>query len=482
MAAKRALVVDDSKSARAFLSSLLEKHNLEVDAAESAEDAIEYLTRHRPDVIFMDHLMPGMDGFQAVQAIKANPRTATIPILMYTSQEGELYLGQARALGAIGVLPKQIAPADVTKVLHQLRLAEDRRGQMVASPFIPIVEADADAETVIAPSLLAAPPGTLHAADLAVHTLDHAAHAPVTPEVLLRDQIAELRRFMVATLDEQTERLLEDVRLMLRDTPRDAPPPAAAVTPPKPALDRRWLGLALAASIAALLFAGLWLNESADRRSLQRSLNAANQNAAAAAATTTEPAAVDPAAESPPDAGTAPAATPRGAGTAAARTGATPRVPPVTVLAVPYGEVPLAGARVERVRSLLMDLAQSGFRGVVDVHTYPGRYCLAGNDVEGYSLAPDELTYLQCDVLGNPADERQGSSQRQSLPFASMIAERRRASDGAIDIRISNGTADQMAKPYPEIGSNPPRVPSAAEWNSVAADNNRVEVRWAPAN
>jgi len=151
-------------------------------------------------------------------------------------------------------------------------------------------------------------------------------------------------------------------------------------------------------------------------------------------------------------------------------------------LAVPYGEVPLAGARVERVRSLLMDLAQSGFRGVVDVHTYPGRYCLAGNDVEGYSLAPDELTYLQCDVLGNPADERQGSSQRQSLPFASMIAERRRASDGAIDIRISNGTADQMAKPYPEIGSNPPRVPSAAEWNSVAADNNRVEVRWAPAN
>src|SRR6478735_7830621 len=127
MTAKRALVVDDSKSARAFLAKLLEEQSVEVDAAETAEQAIEYLAHHRPDVIFMDHLMPGMDGFQAVQAIKSNPRTAMIPILMYTSQEGELYLGQARALGAVGVLPKQIKPADVSKVLYQLHLVQDRR-------------------------------------------------------------------------------------------------------------------------------------------------------------------------------------------------------------------------------------------------------------------------------------------------------------------------------------------------------------------
>ena len=43
--------------------------------------------------------------------------------MMYTSQEGELYLGQARALGAVGVLPKQIKPTDVSKVLYQLHLA-----------------------------------------------------------------------------------------------------------------------------------------------------------------------------------------------------------------------------------------------------------------------------------------------------------------------------------------------------------------------
>ncbi len=147
LGAKRALIVDDSKSARVFLSRILEKYEIDVDSAENAEVAIEYLGTHRPDVIFMDHMMPGMDGFQAVQAIKNNPRTATIPIMMYTSQEGELYLGQARALGAVGVLPKQIKPADVSKVLYQLHLVQDRRSSEQTS-FKPVtletVEIDAD--------------------------------------------------------------------------------------------------------------------------------------------------------------------------------------------------------------------------------------------------------------------------------------------------------------------------------------------------
>src|SRR5450631_4954182 len=131
MTARRALVVDDSKSARAFLTRILEGYELEVDGVESAEQAIEYLAIQRPDVIFMDHLMPGMDGFQAVQAIKNNPLTATIPIMMYTSQEGELYLSQARALGAIGVLPKQIKHADVSLVLEQLHLLGEPEVELV---------------------------------------------------------------------------------------------------------------------------------------------------------------------------------------------------------------------------------------------------------------------------------------------------------------------------------------------------------------
>src|SRR6202167_4154126 len=140
MARKRALVVDDSKSARVILSRMLEKYDVEVDMAESAEKPMDYLTRHRPDAIFMDHLMPGMDGLQAVQVIKSNPSTAMIPIMMYTSQEGELYVGQARALGAMGVLPKQVRPVDVSKVLYELHLLPDRRD--MAEPALQPVEID----------------------------------------------------------------------------------------------------------------------------------------------------------------------------------------------------------------------------------------------------------------------------------------------------------------------------------------------------
>src|SRR5229473_553683 len=138
MARKRALVVDDPKSARVILSRMLEKYDIEVDMAESAEQAIEYLKGNRPDAIFMDHLMPGMDGLQAVKAIKSNALTATIPIMMYTSQEGELYVGQARALGAMGVLPKQVRPVDVSKVLYELHLLPDRRD--AAEPALVPVE------------------------------------------------------------------------------------------------------------------------------------------------------------------------------------------------------------------------------------------------------------------------------------------------------------------------------------------------------
>jgi len=119
---KTALIVDDSRLARTVLGRLLGEHGVAADTAPSAEAALEYLKERRPDVVFLDHNMPGMDGFQALEAIKANPATATIPVMMYTSQEGELYVGQARALGAIGVLPKSLHPVEVTKVLRSLHL------------------------------------------------------------------------------------------------------------------------------------------------------------------------------------------------------------------------------------------------------------------------------------------------------------------------------------------------------------------------
>src|ERR1700726_164967 len=214
MARKRALVVDDSKSARVILSRMLEKSDIEVDMAESAEQAIEYLKNNRPDAIFMDHLMPGMDGLQAVKAIKSNALTATIPIMMYTSQEGELYVGQARALGAMGVLPKQVRPVDVSKVLYELHLLPDRRD--MAEPALAPVELECGKPVEDGP------------AAVANTTLDWGRRL----ETAVKDQAGDVRRFIVASLDSFASRIVSDVRDSLPVMAAEIPPRAARAARP----------------------------------------------------------------------------------------------------------------------------------------------------------------------------------------------------------------------------------------------------------
>lgn len=120
MAIKTALVVDDSKSARFSLKKLLQQQGIKTDFAESAGDALNYLSTNTPDIIFMDHLMPGMDGFEATKAIKANPDTRDIPIIMCTSKEGSDYGEQALAIGAHAILPKPAPSATLLAILNKL--------------------------------------------------------------------------------------------------------------------------------------------------------------------------------------------------------------------------------------------------------------------------------------------------------------------------------------------------------------------------
>ncbi|MEH6358470.1 MAG: response regulator [Pseudomonadales bacterium] len=115
-----ALLVDDSKSARFALRKLLERNGLRVDIAENAEQALGYLNDNRPDVIFMDHFMPGMDGFEAVKILKTQPNTATIPVVMCTSKDGDAYMAEAHAAGAVDILSKPATSGSLGEVLDKL--------------------------------------------------------------------------------------------------------------------------------------------------------------------------------------------------------------------------------------------------------------------------------------------------------------------------------------------------------------------------
>ena len=62
---------------------------------------------------------------------------------------------------------------------------------------------------------------------------------------------------------------------------------------------------------------------------------------------------------------------------------------------VPYGADALGGARLEVIRQLLYRLAHQKVAGVADIRTFPGRFCLVGSAVDGYSLAPEETAFSQ---------------------------------------------------------------------------------------
>lgn len=85
----KVLVVDDSKTELMFLSDLLQKNGFAVKTAENAEDAMRRLEEEQPDLILMDVVMPGQNGFQLTRAIVRNPQYANVPIILCTSKNQE---------------------------------------------------------------------------------------------------------------------------------------------------------------------------------------------------------------------------------------------------------------------------------------------------------------------------------------------------------------------------------------------------------
>ncbi len=453
---KRALIVDDSKSARVVLSRLLEKHDLAVDTTDSAESALQYLREHRPDVIFMDQVMSGMDGLTAVQAIKSDPSTASIPIMMYTSQDGELYAGEARALGAVGVLPKRMAPADIASALYELQLLPDSRGA-VADGFdrvqLPAVESGAGPV-----------PGVIVKAGVADTA---AAAAPATPapldavalrsivEPLLQEQGTELRRFVVASLESMSARVVTEVSAQVAaavaaalPTPAapepSAPPPV--IEPPRPHPPTGWIALTALAALLAVAGGLYGWRQHVAADALGTRLDAAAQELAAAKSALV-----------------------------AAQQAAAPAARPAERLPVPYAEAPLAGSRLTVLAALLADLETRGFEGTVTVTSAAGDFCLTGNPSEGYGLAPGEMPANRCDVVGNPFDDALKPADREPAALGALVAGVRDRSHGAIDVRVEH----VGRVPSPGVYPSAPDA-SAAQWNAVATGRNYVEFAAVP--
>ena len=118
MAIKNILLVDDSKTELHFLSELLEKRGYKIRTAENGEEAMRRLGEETPDLILMDVVMPGQNGFQLTRAITRDPRFSKVPVIMCTSKNQETDKVWGMRQGAKDYIVK---PVDPTELMAKIR-------------------------------------------------------------------------------------------------------------------------------------------------------------------------------------------------------------------------------------------------------------------------------------------------------------------------------------------------------------------------
>lgn len=120
MAIQKVLVVDDSKTELVYLAGLLERKGLQVRTAENAEEAFLRMAEEKPDLILMDVVMPGQNGFQLTRAISRDPLYADVPIIICTSKNQETDRVWGLRQGARGYLTKPVNPDELAAEIAAL--------------------------------------------------------------------------------------------------------------------------------------------------------------------------------------------------------------------------------------------------------------------------------------------------------------------------------------------------------------------------
>ena len=123
MTIQKVLVVDDSKTELMFLTDLLQKQGYQVRTAENAQEALARLGEEKPDLILMDVVMPGQNGFQLTRAIARDPKYAGLPIIMCTSKNQETDKVWGLRQGARDYITKPVNPAELQAKIAALNNA-----------------------------------------------------------------------------------------------------------------------------------------------------------------------------------------------------------------------------------------------------------------------------------------------------------------------------------------------------------------------
>lgn len=477
--AKRALIVDDSRTAQVRLRKMLEKFNLEVDTVMSAEEALGYLSYRQPAVVFLDHHMEGMDGLEALKIIKSNPATALIPVIMYTSEQGDVYVGQARALGAIDILGKEVMKhASLEKVLSGLGIraaTEDTTATDTDEQEAPVKAAAAvDDESSVRPTY------RVYDADDEDSAVSEDGASPELTQV--QRQISRLFEIHITKVRQEIEDnskfLFRRLSRELNDRPRvsrNKAAPAEASVPEEPipyladsGQERGslpiWLLSVVLIGIGYLGFQQYIANSRQDLLKEElaglRDQNRAQQDLVtrlfAKASETTETRVTE-------------------------KVSADKRVL-LDALSwavnadtqVAFGELALNDQRIYMVGELLGLLKAADFTGIVFIDVHMGNFCVIEDPSGRYMLPEPESNLEDCMFLASRMPEILIGEQA-SIGFLNYLQSAPVLAEGNIEIELSSQDYSEPRYSYPPTTS----AVSAGDWNAVAQKNNRISVTFA---
>lgn len=120
MSMKRVLIVEDEPDGQEVVAGLLDMFQIDAEAVDNAEDALEYLQQSVYDAVVIDLMLPGMDGLELIRQIRSNPATRNLPCLAITAYHTSRVKQDAIEMGFDGYFSKPLQPESFVDRLQQL--------------------------------------------------------------------------------------------------------------------------------------------------------------------------------------------------------------------------------------------------------------------------------------------------------------------------------------------------------------------------
>lgn len=117
----KVMVVDDSAVELNRLRQIVERAGHQVVTATDGKEAVERAAIEKPDLIFMDIVMPHMDGFRATRTLMADPKTSNLSIILVSTKSQPVDIAWARKQGAVHLIGKPYSPSDILEQLAKFQ-------------------------------------------------------------------------------------------------------------------------------------------------------------------------------------------------------------------------------------------------------------------------------------------------------------------------------------------------------------------------